>query len=415
MKRFIKSCLKLNVNKEPFLSTLEMQESKNALLSLVQRDCFPESAAPVHGLLTERDKSGLLRLKTKILERDDAYAFKYPILLPSKHHVVNCLVMEYHLSNSHAGIQALMAILREEYWIISSRRTIRRILNNCVRCKRFTAKAPLTDPIHLPLDRVRDAAAFEITGIDLCGPLILKNKTKSWVVLFTCAIYRAVHLELVTSVSTECFLRAFRRFISRRGRPAVIYSDNGTNFVGMSTAMRKINWEKVVTHQTLKPIQWKFIPPTAAWWGGWWERLIRSTKELLVRVLGRSSVNYEELCTILCDVEAVLNDRPLTYVSDDISDLTPFNTLKTFSKSGDVNTSTLVLYTTPTYVNSPKRAQPRCRRMCVPKRTVKIMSQHCVIPLQKRMHAKGNILEVLTDGGFNDERKTKIKIKQVSF
>ena len=161
--------------------------------------------------------------------------------------------MEYHLSNSYSVIKALMAILCEEYWIISFRCTNRRILNNCVRCKRFTAKAPLTDPIHLPLDR--DAAAFEITGIDMCGPLILKNKTKSWVVLFTCAIYRTVHLELVTSVITECFLQAFRRFISHRGHPAVIYSNNGTNFVGMSAAMKKINWGKVMTHQTLKPIQ----------------------------------------------------------------------------------------------------------------------------------------------------------------
>ena len=199
-------------------------------------------------------------MKTKILERDDAYAFKYPILLPSNHHVVNCLAIEYHLSNSHASIQALMAILREEYWIISSRPIIRRILNNCILCKRFTAKATLTDPIRLPLDRVRDAAAFEIEGIDLCGPFILKNKIKSWVILFTCATYRALHLELVTSVSTECFLQSFR--ISCRARSSVICSDNGTNFVGMSAAMRKINWEKVVTPKLWNPFSGNSYHPS---------------------------------------------------------------------------------------------------------------------------------------------------------
>ncbi|XP_035213654.1 uncharacterized protein LOC118187522 [Stegodyphus dumicola] len=147
--------------------------------------------------------------------------------------------------------------------------------------------------------------AFEVTGIDLCGPLILKNKNKTWVVLFTCAVYRCVHLELVTSVNTECSIQAFRRFIARRGRPSTVYSDNGTNFVGTSALLKKVDWVKVIAQETLHPITWKFIPPTAAWWGGWWERLIRTAKNLIVRVLGQAAVNYEELLTVICDVEAV--------------------------------------------------------------------------------------------------------------
>ena len=92
--------------------------------------------------------------------------------------------------------------------------------------------------------------------------------------------------------------------------------------------------------QTLKPIQWKFIPPIAARWDGWWEQLMRSTKELLVPVLGKLSVNYEELCTILCNAEAVLNNCPLTYVSDDISDLAPLTPSMFFQdlkQTGDWN------------------------------------------------------------------------------
>ncbi|XP_035220570.1 uncharacterized protein LOC118193572, partial [Stegodyphus dumicola] len=211
----------------------------------------------------------------------------------------------------------------EEFWIIGARRRIRSVVKQCVRCKRFSAKPPTTAPIQLPLDRVRDAFAFEVTGIDLCGPLILKNKNKTWVVLFTCAVYRCVHLELVTSVSTECFIQAFRRFIARRGRPSTVYSDNGTNFVGTSALLKKVDWVKVIAQETLHPITWKFIPPTAAWWGGWWERLIRTAKNLIVRVLGQAAVNYEELLTVICDVEAVINCRPLTYVSNDSEDLLP--------------------------------------------------------------------------------------------
>ncbi|XP_054713646.1 uncharacterized protein LOC129223104 [Uloborus diversus] len=323
VKRFIKNCQKVTVIREPFLLDSEIKESKIALLALVQTESFPEMGDSIGGILTIRDQSGLRRVRTRIVEREDSYEFRYPILLPSKHYIVNCFVRDYHLKYSHAGTQALTVIMREEFWIIGARRIIRSIVKNCVRCKRFAAKPPTTGSIQLPLDRVRDAFAFEVTGIDLCGPLILWNKTKTWIVLFTCAVYRCVHLELVSSISTETFIQALRRFIARRGRPSVVYTDNGTNFVGASRLLRKIEWKKVISLETLSPITWNFIPPTAAWWGGWWERLVRTTKELLVRVLGQASVTYEELLILLCDVESVMNCRPLTYVSNDTEDLTP--------------------------------------------------------------------------------------------
>ncbi|KFM66923.1 hypothetical protein X975_05448, partial [Stegodyphus mimosarum] len=164
-----------------------------------------------------------------------------------KHYIVECLIRDYHLKHSHAGVPALTVIIREEFWIIGARRRIRSVVKQFVRCKRFSAKPPAAAPIQLQLDRVRDAFAFEVTGIDLCGPLILKNKNKAWVVLFTFAVYRCVHLELVTSVSTECFIQAFRRFIARRGRPSIVYSDNGTNFVGTSALLKKVDWVKVIS------------------------------------------------------------------------------------------------------------------------------------------------------------------------
>ncbi|GFY31854.1 integrase catalytic domain-containing protein [Trichonephila clavipes] len=236
VKRFTKNCLKNVVNQELFLSVDEVKDSRGTLLLLIQA---------LHC----------------------------------------CLIRNYHLRYSHAGIQALTVIIREEFWIIGARRTIRSVVKQCVRCKRFSAKPLTTAHIQLPLDRVRDAFAF--TGVDLCGLLILKSKNKSWVVLFTCAVYRHVHPELITSISTECFIH---RFIARRDRLSIVYSDNETNFVGASAGL-----EKVVSQETLNPITWKFISPTAAWW----ERLVRSVKNLIVRVLGQASVNYEELLTTL--------------------------------------------------------------------------------------------------------------------
>ncbi|XP_035204968.1 uncharacterized protein LOC118179916 [Stegodyphus dumicola] len=155
-------------------------------------------------------------------------------------------------------------------------------------------------------------------GIDLCRPPFLKDKTKVWIVIFTCAVYRAVHLELVNNLSTEGFIYALRRFIARRERISTIYSVNGTNFRVINNLLKSLNWCQIENSEDLAPIKWKFIPPTAAWW----ERLIRSVKNLL-RTLGRSSLNFEDLSTILCEVEAVMNNRPLTYISEESDKFVP--------------------------------------------------------------------------------------------
>ncbi|UYV71957.1 hypothetical protein LAZ67_9001340 [Cordylochernes scorpioides] len=228
-----------------------------------------------------------------------------------------------HETHGHAGLQTLLGILRENYWILRSRKTVKKIVNQCIRCKRFTATPATVESTSLPEDRVRDAAVFEIVGVDLTGHLILKNKKKAWIVIFTCAVYRGVHLELVTSLSMEAFLQAFRRFIARRGRPLIVYSDNGTNFKGMANALKKIDFSRLKCDPTLKNITWKFIPPGAPWWGGWWERLIGMMKQLLFRILGQTSLGYEELSTVMCDVESLMNTRPLTYLTEESEDLAP--------------------------------------------------------------------------------------------
>ncbi|UYV68500.1 hypothetical protein LAZ67_5004512 [Cordylochernes scorpioides] len=207
--------------------------------------------------------------------------------------------------------------------ILNTLKTVKKIINQCIRCKRFTVTPATVESTSLPEDRVRDAAVFEIVGVDLTGHLILKNKKKAWIVIFTCAVYRGVHLELVTSLSMEAFLQAFRRFIARRGRPLTVYSDNGTNFKGMANALKKIDFSRLKCDPTLKNITWKFIPPGAPWWGGWWERLIGMMKQLLFRILGQTSLGYEELSTVMCDVESLMNTRPLTYLTEESEDLAP--------------------------------------------------------------------------------------------
>ncbi|GBM93510.1 hypothetical protein AVEN_22138-1 [Araneus ventricosus] len=173
----------------------------------------------------------------------------------------------------------------------------------------------------LPEDRVKNTSIFEVIGVDVAGPLIIKESKKVWILIITCAVYGAVHLELLMSLSTDNFILALRKFIARRGRPSIIYSDNGTNFIGMDNSLKTINLRRLETSFT--PITWKFIPPAAPWWGGFWERLIGLLKRILKKVLGRTSLNYQEMETVLCDCESQLNSRPLTYVSDDPGDLYP--------------------------------------------------------------------------------------------
>ncbi|UYV73219.1 hypothetical protein LAZ67_10002211 [Cordylochernes scorpioides] len=306
------------------LSTEEITKSEIILIRLIQRESFSgHEDKKLQGFKLLVDSSGILRIKTKICRREDFANFRMPILLPSDHFLVSLLIRWNHETHGHAGLQTLLGILRENYWILRSRKTVKKIINQCIRCKRFTATPATVESTSLPEDRVRDAAVFEIVGVDLTGHLILKNKKKAWIVIFTCAVYRGVHLELVTSLSMEAFLQAFRRFIARRGRPLIVYSDNGTNFKGMANALKKIDFSRLKCDPTLKNITWKFIPPGAPWWGGWWERLIGMMKQLLFRILGQTSLGYEELSTVMRDVESLMNTRPLTYLTEESEDLAP--------------------------------------------------------------------------------------------
>ncbi|GFT62588.1 integrase catalytic domain-containing protein [Trichonephila clavipes] len=127
-----------------------------------------------------------------------------------------------------------------------------------------------------------------LVGVDLAGLLYIKRGDKVWIVLYTCAIYRTLHLELVSSLSIDAFLLFFRRFVARRRRPRIIYSDNGTNFRGAYNELGDIDWNEVSRYAEIQRITWKFIPLTAAWWGGFWERLVRTVKELLRRTLQKA-------------------------------------------------------------------------------------------------------------------------------
>ena len=186
----------------------------------------------------------------------------------------------------------------------------------CVPCRRHDSK-PCTQPAApLPELRVKPTPPFSVTGLDYAGPLYCTTmpSKKLYILLFTCAVVRAIHLELTDSLSLNDCVFAIRRFAARRGLPSVFYSDNAQTFVAVSLRLR----------QNFGPLapNWKFIVPRAPWWGGWWERLIRSIKSSLRKTFGVKCLSRSELETTLCEVEACINSRPLTFVGDEL-DATP--------------------------------------------------------------------------------------------
>ncbi|GFS50354.1 integrase catalytic domain-containing protein [Trichonephila clavipes] len=182
------------------------------------------------------------------------------------------------------------------------------IEENFVICQRFKSKLSTSVFASLPEERVRMSAVFETTGVDLAGPL-LQNCDKVWIIIFTCVVYRAIHFERISDISTQSFLLALRRFISRRGRVKTIYSYNGTNFVGLNNELQNIDWSAIIAHSDFKRISWHFNPPTTAWW----ERVVRMPKELLKRNLGKASLQYDEPHTIECECEALPFEGPLRF------------------------------------------------------------------------------------------------------
>ena len=160
-----------------------------------------------------------------------------------------------------------------------------------------------------------------MTGVDIAGPLYVQSPRESckvYICLFTCGITRAIHLELTEDFTATSFLRPFRRFTSRRGLPSMMMSDNAKTFKAASKEITNIKRSPQVKQYLInRKVDWEFIVEKAPWWGGFWERLVRSVKNCIRKMVGCSTLNFEEWRTLLIEVEATLNNRPLTYLYDD--------------------------------------------------------------------------------------------------
>ncbi|CAK9834532.1 hypothetical protein ANTRET_LOCUS11048 [Anthophora retusa] len=329
------------------LSLLEIQNAHFRIIRLIQLETFSSEIDDLKNSKNVNRKSrlinlnpfiddnGIIRVGSRLKHAVLRYEQKYPIVLPHKHHVTELIIRQVHLRQFHSGTQATLYTVRQKYWPIAGKSIVKQILHKCISCCKYNPKTPQYIMGNLPKNRIRQSRPFESVGIDYCGPFFIKekkfrnrNKLKCYVVVFVCFATKAIHLELATDLTTESCLGALKRFLARRGKPCHVYSDNGTNFVGAKNEIAqthallqsdeyKNKFRKFLTQEN---IEWHFSPPRSPHFGGLWEAAVRSFKKHLHKTIGDAMLTYEQFYTLIVEIEAILNSRPLTPISSDPND-----------------------------------------------------------------------------------------------
>ena len=317
--RFINNCRKHAEKKVGELEAEEIQRSETFWVILTQKEFKSERKFEQVSkqLRIYEDHKGVLRAQGR-LEKAKLHINRiFPIVLPDRGHFIELLVRDAHFKVMHGGVNDTMAFLRERFWVLRLRQIARRLLRKCFICRLIEGKPYSGRPFPpLPKFRVLIDDPFSTTGTDYAGPLFVKTmpmdgKTgKVYIFLFTCTSTRAIHLELVRDLGAQSCILGLRRFIGRRGAPKLIISDNAKAFKADET-------KRFLSD---RGISWKFNLPRAPWTGGVFERMVKSTKRCLKKVILNSSLTYDELETVLVEVENIINNRPLSYIDTDTTE-----------------------------------------------------------------------------------------------
>ena len=324
-------------HKDNQINVSEVERAGVCIIKLVRLQCFAETIlclkTQVRNLKMRNklvklypfvDDEGILRVGGRLQRSSLSFDSMHPIILPKNHPVSYMLITWYHQETSHSGRGTTLNQVRSAgYWVISANSMTRSIISKCVRCRMLRGKLGQQRMADLPIDRVSAAPPFTYCGVDMFGPFSIKERRsvlKKYVGLFTCLASRAVHLESTGSMDSDSFILMLRCFIARRGPIRLMRSDNGTNFVGacneLQRGLKEMQDEKIreFLHKNGADFEWKRNPPHASHMGGAWERHIRSARSIFSSLLTTHghSLNDESFRTLLTEVEAIINSRPLT-------------------------------------------------------------------------------------------------------
>ncbi|XP_028411636.1 uncharacterized protein LOC114534738 [Dendronephthya gigantea] len=334
------------------ISVSEMVNAEKEIIRHVQQECFSEERECLERINQSSDKdrknvtvkkssrvfqldpvlkNGLVRVGGRLRRAPINDNAKHPIILPKDHHVIGLLVNHYHHIAGHSGVEHTLSLIRERYWIVDGRSAVKKVIGKCLSCKKRQSTVCNQKMADLPEDRVTPSLPpFTYTGVDCFGPFEVKrarSRVKRYGVLFTCMTTRAIHLEVAHTLDTDSFIDALRRFVARRGQPMEIRSDNGGNFVKGERVLRQAidEWNQEQIHDFLlqRNVKWTFNPPAGSHFGGVWERCIRTVRKVMKALMTEQVLHDESLNTLFCEVESVVNSRPITKLSDDPRDEEP--------------------------------------------------------------------------------------------
>ncbi|XP_067248458.1 uncharacterized protein [Chanodichthys erythropterus] len=305
-------------------SGVEISQAKSTIVKTAQREVYQEEFESLTKFGKVSQRSTLLRLDPFVDEEE-----KHPLIIPPNQHVTGLLIQHYHDQVAHQGRHFTEGAIRSAgLWIVSGKRPVSNIIHKCVLCKRLRGKVESQKMSALPSDRVCVNPPFTHTGLDVFGPFtVVTRKTrghntenKRWAVIFSCLNTRAVHLEVVESLSASSFICALRRFLAVRGPVKHFRSDRGTNFIG---AVKELQIDS--SDSELKGFlqnqgcTWTFNAPHSSHMGGVWERMIGIARRILEALLMKTStrLTHEVLTTLMAEVMAIMNSGPLIPISSD--------------------------------------------------------------------------------------------------
>ena len=311
------------------LSPMEFQEAETFWIKEAQKSLHERLATgEFRSLSPFQDDKGILRIGGRVSKAVVSYDSQHPALLPRRHWMSLLITRQMH-QFGHNGVAATAAKTRRKYWILKVNDLAKSVKFRCVFCREMAHKVECQFMADLPQLRLTPCTpSFHYTSCDYFGPYVVKvgrNKTtKHYGVLFTCLNTRAVHLELAVDCSALEFLQVLRRFFSIRGQPAIMMSDNGTQFVGAERELREMigGWNKLELHQFCaeKSMEWKFTTPAAPHHNGCTEALVKTCKRALKTAFGNQVLTPFELYTCLHGLANLINQRPIGRVPNDTDD-----------------------------------------------------------------------------------------------